>query len=99
MIAPLIDPGDLLDAGGCRSLWFAFPGSDYRRCDAALSRVFMGGADVAFAWLEFASKWLDWKEFRRDVACIFMANHVSNLDPPVLLPLIPGRTSVFLKRS
>jgi 1-acyl-sn-glycerol-3-phosphate acyltransferase len=28
-----------------------------------------------------------------------MANHVSNLDPPVLLPLIPGRTSVFLKRS
>jgi 1-acyl-sn-glycerol-3-phosphate acyltransferase len=32
-------------------------------------------------------------------ACIFMANHVSNLDPPVLLPLIPGRTSIFLKRS
>jgi 1-acyl-sn-glycerol-3-phosphate acyltransferase len=32
-------------------------------------------------------------------ACIFMANHVSNLDPPVLLPLIPGRTSVFIKRS
>jgi 1-acyl-sn-glycerol-3-phosphate acyltransferase len=34
-----------------------------------------------------------------DFACIFMANHVSNLDPPVLLPLIPGRTAVFLKRS
>jgi 1-acyl-sn-glycerol-3-phosphate acyltransferase len=34
-----------------------------------------------------------------DVACIFMSNHVSNLDPPVLIPLIPGRTSVFLKRS
>jgi len=33
------------------------------------------------------------------MACIFMANHVSNLDPPVLLPYIPGRTSVFLKRS
>jgi 1-acyl-sn-glycerol-3-phosphate acyltransferase len=33
------------------------------------------------------------------VACIFMSNHVSNLDPPVLLPLIPMRTSVFLKRS
>lgn len=32
-------------------------------------------------------------------ACIFMANHVSNLDPPVLLPLLPGRTSAFLKRS
>ncbi len=33
------------------------------------------------------------------VACIFMSNHVSNLDPPVLIPLIPMRTSVFLKRS
>ena len=30
---------------------------------------------------------------------IFMSNHVSNLDPPLLLPLLPGRTSVFLKRS
>jgi 1-acyl-sn-glycerol-3-phosphate acyltransferase len=32
-------------------------------------------------------------------ACIFMANHVSNLDPPALLPRIPGRTSAFLKSS
>ena len=31
--------------------------------------------------------------------CIFMSNHVSNLDPTILLPLIPGRASVFLKRS
>lgn len=31
--------------------------------------------------------------------CIFMSNHVSNLDPLVLVPLVPGRTSVFLKRS
>jgi len=34
-----------------------------------------------------------------NTACIFMANHVSNLDPPALLPSIPGRTSAFLKRS
>ena len=32
-------------------------------------------------------------------ACILMANHVSNLDPPVLLPLVPGHTSVLLKSS
>lgn len=32
-------------------------------------------------------------------ACIFMANHVSNLDPPALLTNLPGRTSIFLKRS
>ena len=34
-----------------------------------------------------------------DRACIFMSNHVSNLDPPVLIALIPGRTSAFMKRS
>ena len=32
-------------------------------------------------------------------ACIFMANHVSNLDPAALFPRIPGRTSAFVKRS
>jgi 1-acyl-sn-glycerol-3-phosphate acyltransferase len=32
-------------------------------------------------------------------ACLFMANHVSNLDPPALIPYIPGRTVAFLKRS
>jgi 1-acyl-sn-glycerol-3-phosphate acyltransferase len=28
-----------------------------------------------------------------------MANHVSNLDPPVLIPNIPGRSSIFIKRE
>ena len=32
-------------------------------------------------------------------ACIFMSNHVSNLDPPALIPRIPGRTAAFVKRS
>lgn len=30
---------------------------------------------------------------------IFLSNHVSNLDPPVLIPLLPERTVVVLKRS
>jgi 1-acyl-sn-glycerol-3-phosphate acyltransferase len=33
------------------------------------------------------------------VPCIFMANHVSNLDPPALIPRIPGRTAAFSKLS
>ena len=32
-------------------------------------------------------------------ACIFMCNHVSNLDPPILLPAIPTRCSVLLKKE
>ncbi len=30
---------------------------------------------------------------------IFMSNHVSNLDPPIEVPLIPGRTSVLVKKE
>lgn len=33
------------------------------------------------------------------VRYIFLSNHVSNLDPPVLLPAIPGMTSVLLKQQ
>jgi 1-acyl-sn-glycerol-3-phosphate acyltransferase len=34
-----------------------------------------------------------------NTACIFMSNHLSNLDPPALLPQIPGRTAAFFKQS
>lgn len=30
---------------------------------------------------------------------IFMSNHVSNLDPPVFVPVIPGRCSVLVKKE
>jgi 1-acyl-sn-glycerol-3-phosphate acyltransferase len=30
---------------------------------------------------------------------IFMSNHVSNLDPPITVPLIPKRTSVLVKKE
>ena len=31
--------------------------------------------------------------------CIYMSNHVSNLDPPLLVPLLPRRTSVLVKKE
>src|SRR5262250_209828 len=30
---------------------------------------------------------------------IYMCNHVSNLDPPIVIPSIPKRTSVLVKRE
>ena len=33
------------------------------------------------------------------VSCIFLPNHVSNLDPPVLFPALPGQCSVLLKKE
>jgi 1-acyl-sn-glycerol-3-phosphate acyltransferase len=32
-------------------------------------------------------------------SCIFMCNHCSNVDPPIVLPVLPGRSSVFLKKA
>jgi 1-acyl-sn-glycerol-3-phosphate acyltransferase len=33
------------------------------------------------------------------VSCILLSNHVSNLDAPVLLPVLPGQCSVLLKKG
>src|SRR5205814_2604575 len=30
---------------------------------------------------------------------VFMSNHASNIDPPLMLPLIPRRTSVMVKKE
>lgn len=35
----------------------------------------------------------------QDQTYIFMCNHVSNIDPPIVVPLIPGRTSVLVKKE
>ena len=35
----------------------------------------------------------------RDATYIFMCNHVSNLDPPILIPKLPRRTSVLVKKE
>ncbi len=34
-----------------------------------------------------------------DRACLFLPNHVSNLDPPIMVPLLPGTPSIMLKSS
>ena len=37
---------------------------------------------------------LDWRR-----TYIFMCNHVSNLDPPIVIPIMPRRTSVLVKKE
>jgi 1-acyl-sn-glycerol-3-phosphate acyltransferase len=49
------------------------------------------------AGIRFETEGLD--QLPAGMACIFMANHVSNLDPPTLISRIPGRTAAFSKRS
>ncbi len=65
-------------------------------------------------WLYWASMWVTrtgvrlagvrvqmsgFENIPTDGSCLFMANHVSNLDPPALIPLIPRRCVVLLKKE
>lgn len=66
------------------------------------------------AWLYWSAMWVTragiraagikvrhvgFENIPTDRACIFMCNHVSNLDPPILVPAIPTRCSVLLKKE
>ncbi|PYV58271.1 MAG: 1-acyl-sn-glycerol-3-phosphate acyltransferase [Acidobacteria bacterium] len=64
-----------------------------------LYRVGMWGArtGVRLAGIRVRIVGLEQLDARRTY--VFMSNHVSNIDPPVLLPRIPGRTSVMAKQE
>lgn len=61
------------------------------------SAMWIAATGIRWAGIRVSVEGLD--NIPPNQACIFMANHVSNLDPPVFLPLIPGRTAVFIKKS
>jgi 1-acyl-sn-glycerol-3-phosphate acyltransferase len=64
-----------------------------------LYRMFMIGAwnGVRLAGVRVETVGLDQLDPSRSY--IFMSNHVSNVDPPILIPLIPKRTSVMVKKE
>jgi 1-acyl-sn-glycerol-3-phosphate acyltransferase len=64
-----------------------------------LYRMFMVGAwgGVRLAGVRVHTIGLDKLDPARTY--IFMSNHVSNLDPPITIPLIPRRTSVMVKKE
>jgi 1-acyl-sn-glycerol-3-phosphate acyltransferase len=64
-----------------------------------LYRLFMWGAwaGVWITGVRVETEGLD--RFDHSRSYIFMTNHVSNLDPPIQIPLIPRRTSVMVKKE
>src|SRR3984893_15094278 len=64
-----------------------------------LYRMFMIGAwnGVRLAGVRIEAVGLENLDPRRNY--IFMSNHVSNLDPPITIPLIPKRASVMVKKE
>jgi 1-acyl-sn-glycerol-3-phosphate acyltransferase len=62
----------------------------WRAMWAAYAGVRLVGVDVELR---------GYQDFDHDGTYIYMCNHVSNLDPPVVIPLIPRRTSVLVKKE
>jgi 1-acyl-sn-glycerol-3-phosphate acyltransferase len=54
-------------------------------------------AGLRTAGLRIQAEGREWLE--KEGTYIYLSNHASNLDPPVLLPLIPRRTSVLVKKE
>ena len=64
-----------------------------------LYRVGMGVAWIGVRLAGVEVKTVGLKGIDPSRTYIFMSNHVSNIDPPILLPLIPRRTSVMAKKE
>jgi len=78
---------------------FGFPWTFLTRDISFLYRMSMWGAwtGVRIAGVKVETIGLD--KIDPAKTYIFMSNHTSNLDPPILLPLIPRRTSVMAKKE
>jgi 1-acyl-sn-glycerol-3-phosphate acyltransferase len=76
-----------------------FPASYIMGDVRVLYRLFMWGAwaGVWITGVRVQTVGLD--QFDHSRSYIFMTNHVSNLDPPIQIPLIPRRTSVMVKKE
>jgi 1-acyl-sn-glycerol-3-phosphate acyltransferase len=76
-----------------------FPASLIMSDVRVLYRLFMWGAwaGVWITGVRVETVGLD--QFDHSRSYIFMTNHVSNLDPPIQIPLIPRRTSVMVKKE
>ena len=76
-----------------------FPASFIMGDVRVLYRLFMWGAWCG-VWITGVSvETIGLDEFDHSRSYIFMTNHVSNLDPPIQIPLIPRRTSVMVKKE
>lgn len=78
---------------------FAFPWTFIAGNANFLYKVGMGFAHWAVIIAGVKIKMVGLDQFDPAGTYIFMSNHVSNLDPPVLIPMIPRRTSVLAKRE
>jgi len=76
-----------------------FPASYIMGDVRVLYRLFMWGAWAGVWVTGVRVKTIGLDQLDQSRSYIFMTNHVSNIDPPIQIPLIPKRTSVMVKKE
>jgi 1-acyl-sn-glycerol-3-phosphate acyltransferase len=74
---------------------WAFATGDIR----LLYRIGMWGARMGVSLTGVRVEMIGLERLDLNATYVFMSNHVSNIDPPLLLPRIPRRTSVMAKQE
>jgi len=80
------------------ALW-AFPWTFITRRIDALYKSAMWIAKVGVRLAGVRTKIVGYDQLDLSRNYIFMSNHVSNLDPPLLIPLLPFRVTVMVKKE
>jgi len=62
-------------------------------------RVFMWGTSRGVRLAGVRARTVGLEKLDPARSYIFMSNHVSNIDPPLMIPLIPRRTSILIKQE
>jgi 1-acyl-sn-glycerol-3-phosphate acyltransferase len=76
-----------------------FPAAFFMGNVRVLYRLFMWGARAGVWITGVRVETVGLDQFDHSRSYIFMTNHVSNLDPPIQVPLIPKQTSVMVKKE
>ncbi len=86
-------------AGACVAALLGFPWTFITGDVGLLYRISMWTAVTGPRLVGVRVETIGLEKIQSGRSYIYMSNHVSNLDPPILLPLIPGRTSVMAKKE
>jgi 1-acyl-sn-glycerol-3-phosphate acyltransferase len=78
---------------------FCFPYTLVTRDAGLLYRVAIWCAAAGVKLAGIRTKSVGLEKLSPGQRYIFMANHASNIDPPIFLPLVPGRTAVMVKKE
>lgn len=78
---------------------FCIPWTFFSGDIRVMYRVFMWGASTGVRLAGVHARTIGREKIEARRTYIFLSNHASNIDPPLMIPLIPVRTSIMMKKE